>query len=293
MNLYKSTFKPMLLDETFIPFNDKDYIYEIKYDGMRVLIYASSDEFKIINRNLYDVTNLFPELISIKSLVNTKTIFDGEIICIDNNYPSFSKLQQRLHLKSNTKINKQMSINPVTFIAFDIIYQNKNLDNISLIKRKEILNKIEDNKYFNKIKYIDNYGINLFKLVKKNNLEGIVAKEKSSKYVINTRSSNWIKIKNYKKEIFYIGGYYYKESSNVFSVVLGEYINKKLSFVGKVFISKRNNLFNKLKKENPIKSKFINFNEDNITYINPKYTCSVKYIERTKSNHLREPFYVK
>lgn len=292
-NLWTANIKPMLLKEISKPFNSKDYIYELKYDGIRCLIYASFKEFKIISRNQIDLTKLYPELKIIQSMVKGKTIFDGEIICTEEGLPSFSKLQQRTHLKDIDKINHQSIINPVTFMCFDIIYQDKNLTNFDLMKRKAILDKYEDNNYFVKVKFINEMGIGLFKEIKKLHLEGIVAKLKNSKYITNIRSDNWIKIKNFKEETFYIGGYFYKEKSPVFSVVLGEYINSKLSFVGKVFIAKKNKLFKELIKTKKIKSKFVNFDDKNINYVRPLYKCKIKYIERTPNNNLRQPFYVK
>lgn len=291
MSMWNSDLKPMLLDEKDKPFDSDQYIYELKYDGMRCLIYVSPTSIKIINRHQKDVTNLFPELVTIKEIVKEKVIFDGEIICTKGSSPSFSKLQKRLHLKQKEKITSSSINNPATFICFDIIYQNKDLTDLPLIKRKTILKKYQDNDFFVKTTYTDS-GIKLFKEIKKLKLEGIIAKLKTSKYYPDFRTDEWIKIKNYIQENFYIGGYFYTDS-HVFSVVLGEYVNDDFIFVGKVFVPKKSNLFNALKKEKLCKSKFINFNESKVNYIKPKYICKVKYIERTENNNLRQPFYVK
>ena len=291
--LWNETFKPMLLDEIPSAFDSDDYIFEMKFDGIRALIYVSPNEFKIMSRNLVDMTKLFPELLSIKHIVKEKVIFDGEIICTENGVPSFSKLQERIHLKNKSKIDKFSKDNPVIFTCFDIIYKNKNLVDLSLLERKEILGNYKDTDYFIKTKYTSGEGIKLFNSIKKNKLEGIVAKLKNSKYYVNTRTHEWIKIKNFIEEIFYIGGYCYIKDSHVFSVILGEYINNELLYVGRVFIAKKNKLFNQIKKEKRINSKFVNYDDDKIIYIKPRYKIVVKYIERTKSNHLRQPFYVR
>ena len=275
---------PMLLEETNLPFNNKNYIYEIKYDGIRALIFVNNKKIHIQSRNAQNLTHLFPELQEIKSLVKNNTIFDGEIVSLNNGIPSFSKLKERISLKNKTKIKNQSINNPVTFICFDILYNNKNLIALPLIERKKILNQFKENDYFIKAKYINEHGIELYNLAKKKNLEGIVAKEKTSLYFPNKRNNTWLKIKNYKTGSFIIAGFIEKENNVI--ILLGE---NKLTYVGKALISKKKDIYNKIKKLKPIKtSPFINYNEP-ITYISPKLKCKVKYIERTKNNLLRNP----
>ena len=289
MNLWNITFKPMLLKEVTKVFNSDKYLYEIKYDGIRVLVYVSPSILKIINRNLNDVTYLFPEMQELKNKVSKKVIFDGEIICEDDGLPSFSKLQERLHLKDKNKINISSTNNPITFIAFDILYENKALINKSLIERKKILEKYENDGLFIKSFFIENDGINLFKKIKKYKLEGIVAKRKDGKYYINMRSDEWIKIKNFKTEFFYIGGYNDNKSKFIISVLLGEYRNDLFYFVGKMSLSKKHVLYEKIINNIKIKSPFINYNGPEI-FIKPIYKIKVSYLERTKNNNLRQPF---
>lgn len=291
--MWNDKITPMLLDEREKPFNSSDYIFELKFDGARALAYVTKTGVKIMNRHLMDITYLYPELQNLKHMVSKNTIFDGEITCFMDGKPSFSKLQERAHLKNTNKIKSQMNNNPAVFICFDILYEGKDLTNLELIKRKDILNKYSDNDYFVKTFYVENEGIKLFKEVQKQDLEGIVAKLKNSPYETNKRSKSWIKIKNLKAETFYIGGYFFKEETYVFSVVLGEFINKEFCYAGKVFIAKKNPLFKVILNEKKIKSPFKDYEDDSVNFINPKYKCSVKYMERTKNNHLRQPFYVK
>ena len=109
----------MLLEEVNEPFNDKNFLYEIKFDGIRALIYVSKNSFKILSRNGTNLTNKYLELKKIQKLVgNHEIIFDGEIIATEGALPSFSLLQKRNKIKKITdKIIEEV---PVTFIAFDI-----------------------------------------------------------------------------------------------------------------------------------------------------------------------------
>jgi len=280
-------FKPMLLKEIDKPFNSKDYIFEIKFDGIRSLIFVNNKEIKIQSRNNKDLTYLFPELESIKKIVNKNVIFDGEIVAFDNNKDSFSKIQERLHIKDKDKIKSASINNPVTFVVFDILYENKDLTNKTLLERKEILNKYNDTDDFMKTKIIDNNGINLFESIKKLDLEGIVAKRKDGKYYINKRTDDFIKIKNKERDEFIIGGYEEKKNG-ILSISIGEYKDNKLYFVGKVSVHKNYKIYNEIIKLKKGKNLFYDFNEK-INYVNPTLTCHVEYLERTKNNHLRHP----
>lgn len=288
-NWENRNFEPMLLSEVKEAFDSDKYIFELKFDGTRSLIFVSSEGVVIRNRHMQDITYLYPELQNIKNLVKGNVIFDGEIVSFSNGVPSFRKLQERAHLKDKFKIKFQSKKNPVVFIAFDIIYEDKDITNLELLERKKRLNKYKDNDYFVKNMFIENKGISFFKKVKKLGLEGIVAKKKLSKYFINKRTSEWIKIKNLIKESFYIGGFV--ETDKSISLLLGEKKNGKLFYVGRVIMSVKDSLYTKIKD---CKRKFHTVFEKDIEgaeYITPKFKCFVEYMERTKTNHLRQPIF--
>lgn len=289
-NLWKNRdWSVMLLKEIDKPFNSKDYIFELKFDGIRAIIFANKKEVKIQSRNKQDLTPLFPELQEIKKLVTKNTIFDGEIVLFENKKPSFSRLQKRMHLKDHHKIEKLAKDDPVTFVAFDILYENKNLTTHILTERKKILNTYAENDVFVKTKSIEENGINLFKSVQKLGLEGIVAKAKNGIYHINKRTDDFIKIKNIQRDTFLIGGYEEKKN-NILSLAIGEYRNQKFYFVGKVSIHPKAHLYEEIKNQKETKNYFCNF-EEKIHYIKPSLSCHVEYLERTKENHLRHPIF--
>ena len=242
MSLWNKDIKPMLLGEVEEVFDSKEYLYEVKYDGIRVLVFVSKDKIVIRSRYGIDITGLFPEMKVLCKMVKGNVIFDGEIIMLDNNKVSFSKLQKRIHLKNKKTIEFLSKTNPVIFICFDVIYEGKDLINLSLLERKDVLSKYKDNDVFIKSTYVIGDGTKLFNAIKKLDMEGIVAKKINSKYLVNERSDNWLKIKNYKSGDFIILGYINKEESHVISLVLGEYLNKKIVYVGKVILGKKRSL---------------------------------------------------
>ena len=291
MNLFNDhSWTPMLLDEIKKPFNNPNYLFEVKFDGIRALVFASPKKVSIYNRHAVEITNLYPELQEIKNLVKKNTIFDGEIVLMKNGKPSFLNLQTRAHLKDNKKINYLSVKEPVVFMAFDLLYEGCNLIDKPLIKRKELLSKYQESLVFDKVFYIMNDGIRLYEEVKKLELEGIVAKEINSKYLINTRCDNWLKIKNWIEERFFIGGFIEKDSLPTISLILGEFKEHKLYYVGKVVMAKKRSLYSKLKKQKNIKNPFIDYSEE-ANFVKPIYSCVIMYLERTNNNHLRQPIF--
>ncbi len=278
--------KPMLLAEIPFYFESK-YLYEIKFDGIRAFVYVSKKKIRIRTRNNVDVTHLFPELHDIKNIVGKDScIFDGEIVLFAKGKPSFSSLQKRLRIKSTERIKDASLDNSVQYVVFDVIYQNKDLTNKTLVERKKILDKYKDTDCFVKSKVYSD-GKKLFASVKKLGLEGIVAKEKTSKYYVNKRSNVWIKLKNYQTDEFYIGGYV--KNSTSYSLLLGEKKNSKLYYVGKLKVSNNKDITKKVLAKKKRSNPFCNYGDDGI-FIEPNIKITINYLEKTKSNMLRHPF---
>ncbi len=287
MNLWKDrNFKPMLLKTREKPFRSSDYIFELKFDGVRALVFVSPNSLSIQSRNGWDLTFLFPELENLKSLVKKRVIFDGELVLFENGKPSFKALQKRLHLKSTEKIKLESFQNPIVYAVFDILYENKDLTHLPLFERKQYLNCYFDTDFFIKCKIIDTEGLMLFKWVKKMNLEGMVAKLKTGKYYINQRTNDFIKIKNSQVASFYIGGYEINKTG--LSLAIGEFCNDAFYYVGKVNLHKSHSLYKQVLNCKKDKNFFMNF-QDRLFYIKPTLTCKVRFLERTKNNRLRHP----
>lgn len=281
--------KPMLLDEIEYAFDSKDYIFEIKFDGMRALIFIDDGKIIIKSRRGIVLNSIFPELLDIANITNEKCILDGEIVLIDKGIPSFSKLQERSKLKDKYKIKYMKENYPVSFVCFDILYKNIDLTNLPLMDRKKILNKFLDTKTFVKSKVFDEHGINLFEIIKKNNLEGIIAKKKNSIYSYGKRVSDWLKIKNLNVQDFFVCGFIEHKNKNILTIILGEKREYKFYFVGKVLLSYKNDIFDKIKLEKNVDNYLDNYSNDVTKFIKPKYTIKIGYMERTKKNLLRQP----
>ncbi len=281
--------KPMLLQEIAKPFNDKDYIYEIKFDGFRALIYINKKEIIIKSRNGIILNEVFPELEKIKDIIKIPCIIDGEIIYLDNGLPNIRPLQERMRTKDKIKKQFLQDNYPALFIAFDILNNGKSLLNTPLIKRKNILEKLPENEVFQKAKFYKEKGKELFQVIKKANMEGIVAKKINSCYYPGKRVNFWLKIKNFQSDYFYIGGYALNKN-NTISLFLGEKTKEGFKYVGKIAISNKNDIYYKVLKSKVIKkSPFINYSDSSTNFLNPKLEIFIYYTEKTKNNMLRHP----
>ena len=296
MDLYDKDFIPMLLSEVDKPFDDEDFLFEMKFDGTRTLIYVDPENIKITNKRGVFLNNTYPELLSIKKNVKTKCIFDGEIVLMEGGFPSFRKLQERALLKNPAKIKYMVSNHPVTFICFDILYEGKDLTDVPLIERKKILSKYKDTDFFIKTAFFPEEGIILFDSVAQLGLEGIIAKRKDSKYYPDTRTKEWLKIKNWMDQEFFVCGYKIPNNmGSMASLILGEKRNDNaFYYVGRVTIGKNNPEFKKIKELKSLKKNYLKeFLHDDEGYVllKPKLQCTVEFLQKTKTGKLRQPIY--
>lgn len=190
---------PMLLNKVDIPFDNDNWLSELKLDGVRFL-YSTMSGVIFYTRHQNDVTERFPELVT--GQIPKGTILDGEIIISDEEgKPDFEELISRFQVSSPKRIPIMSRIKPVTFCAFDVVYdKGKKVNHLPLMERKEILDNLipDDLPFIKKVLPIKGNGRALFDLVKQQQLEGIVLKKNNSKYEIGKRSSNWLKVVNYQ-----------------------------------------------------------------------------------------------
>jgi bifunctional non-homologous end joining protein LigD len=268
-------------NEKFI--SKKNFIFEPKLDGYRIICYKNGGEIKLISRNGNDLTNNYPELSDIgRNIKPEKAVLDGEIIVYDSNgLPNFSLLQ-------NHK-------GDATLIVFDILKKGiKDLTHLPILERKKHLQKaVRDSGRIEKIFYTRD-GQKLWNFLKKRAGEGIIAKNISSQY-IQGRSAFWIKIKLIKTLDCIILGYVTKKRE-ISSLILGIYSNKKLQYLGNVgtgFSEKKldelKDLFSKSRPNSPI----IDLGMKNIRWILPELVCEVAYLEITPDKKLRAPVFLR
>jgi len=285
----------MLIGADGEPFDDPGFLYELKLDGERCLAYLSADGTEFRNKRHKLMNPHIPELCDIHKQSKKKCILDGELVVMVNGVPNFAEIQRRSLTRHPFKLNLAAKKLPAVYTAFDILYYDGvDVTLKPLIERKKILAKaFKESDRLALSRYIEEHGNALYALAEKQNLEGIVAKNKNSIYKMNSRTKDWIKIKYLKDEDFVVYGYIIKEKETrgVISLLLGAYQDGTLIHQGHVTLGMSRREFDIIAnhKKRPLSP--TGYHEEGAVYIEPTLVCSVKYMERTANGGLRQPVF--
>lgn len=295
-----------LVDE---PFDNDDWLFEIKWDGYRAIAFIEGDSLRLVSRNQNDLTKAYPELGEIPQHVRARTaILDGEIVALDEQgRPSFGLMQQRTGVgEGGRRIRRTRDDIPVVYYVFDLLYlDGYNLMRVDLEKRKELLASILATN--DCLRFSDHYvghGVDVFRAAAEKGLEGIVAKQRRSCY-LPKRSADWLKIKITRRQECVIGGYTDPRGSreNFGSLVLGLYDEKDrlihVGHAGSGFTGKSHaDMWQKLEKLKVAKSPFFNKVESTrpVHYVRPELVAEIKFTEWTHEGEsgtvkMRAPVY--
>lgn len=224
--------QPMLASIAEDPFDDPNWLFEIKWDGYRVISFIENGKVRMVSRNQNDLGPRYPELRELPKLVHAKSaILDGEVVVLDEHgRPSFSLMQQRTGIRAHGRQAPTRPDLPILYYVFDLIYlDGYDLRRVGLDDRKRVLRQILPSEEL--VRYSDHHagqGVALFQVAKQKGLEGIVAKKCNSCYE-ERRSREWLKIKITQTADCVIGGYTSPDGARQYfgSLVLGLYNNKK------------------------------------------------------------------
>jgi bifunctional non-homologous end joining protein LigD len=192
------------------PFSDPAWLYEIKYDGVRVLADRRGDRVTLYGRSGQDTTSRYPEIVrALRALPVDRFVIDGEIVALDDaGRPSFQRLQPRMALADPRDIELAARRQPAVGVFFDcLLLDDRDLRRRPLVERKECLRLLVPP--LGPVRYGDHVaeeGRAFFEAASAQRLEGIVAKKARSAYA-GGRTRDWIKIKCQKRQEFVIGGY--------------------------------------------------------------------------------------
>jgi bifunctional non-homologous end joining protein LigD len=221
---------PMLATSVDVPFDDPEWLFEIKWDGYRAIAFIAKGKVRLVSRNQNDLTAQYPELQSVPSFIPAETaILDGEVAALDEQgRSSFSLMQQRTGIRSGGRRTGSRQDIPVLYYVFDLLYlDGYDLRRVSLEQRKDLLARITSRD--GPVRYSDHFpqGKALFAAARQQGLEGILAKRRSSVYE-ERRTREWLKIKITQTLDCVIGGYTEPEGSRSYfgSIVLGLYDKK-------------------------------------------------------------------
>lgn len=272
----------------------EDWIYELKYDGYRIMAFVEGNSIRLITRNGNDYTKRFYDIASvlIDWAAGRAMVLDGEIAITDvSGKTDFHALQNYM------KNSKAQSLD---YIVFDLLaLDGVDLRENSLIDRKEKLEALMKDapKSLHYSRYVRGKGKESFAAACEANMEGIVGKKADSIYS-GTRNGDWIKLKCDKRQEFVIGGYSLsdKRTRGVSSLLLGVYEGEELVYAGRVGtgISEadmkvlENKFVNLSRLETPFKLAPKTKTKEKITWLEPELVAEIKFVEWTKDNLLRQ-----
>lgn len=277
------------------------WLYEVKWDGVRALCFIEDQKLRILSRNGNRSEQQYPELSVLPHYLKADTaVVDGEIAVLDDKgRSSFSLIQPRITVADPNTIAHLSRSTPATIFLFDLVYLNGyDLRAVALEERKRLLKEIVQPAEH--IRYSDHFianGDQMLEAARQNGLEGILAKRRDSKYE-GRRSHNWLKIKATSQQEFVIGGFTHGDRDYFSSLVLGLYEGGKLVHVGQVgtgFNTKSlKEVYSRLEPLIIPKSPFsgrVKMLRD-VTWVKPELVCQIKFLEFTPDGLLRAPVFL-
>src|SRR5438477_6232519 len=280
------------------PFSSDEWLFEIKWDGIRSLAIVEDGVTRLISRSGRSISAEYPEFQRLNKNVRARqAVLDGEIVVLDaKGRSSFQRLQARFGVENPSA--KLQSESPVTYYFFDVLYcDGYDLRRTPLIERKQLLASllVTNDKVRISEHQIGN-GLDLFNVAIENGLEGLVAKRLDSAYP-EGRTSNWLKFKSVKEVDGVIGGWTDPRGARQYfgSLLLGLYNDSKLQFIGGVGTGFTNELerelFDKLEKIASTKCPFTPQpkTREVAHWVKPQLVARVGYAEWTSDNQLRQP----
>src|SRR5580692_8730490 len=207
--------------------NDK-WLFEIKYDGVRVLAIREGENTHLYARKGTDITNRYPEVVlALNSIALDRFVLDGEVVAQDEHgRPSFQLLQRRMHVNDARQIARLSLAVPVSYYVFDLLgFDRFDMRTLPLEERKRLLGELIHSE--GPVRYCDHVigrGKDFYAAISEHELEGVVAKLRDSPYR-GTRTGDWLKIKRPLTEQFVIGGYSDPDGTRTHfgALLLGQY----------------------------------------------------------------------
>lgn len=271
-----------------------DWLYELKFDGYRIMAFMEGNNARLMTRNNNDYSKRFYEISSalIEWAKGRAMVLDGELVITDESGKTdFQALQNYLNDAKNKKL---------TYIIFDLLaLDGEDLRRYPLTDRKkkleELMEGAPDNLYYSR--HVRGHGKESLAVACESDMEGIIGKKAHSIYS-GTRNGDWIKLKCDKRQEFVIGGYTLSEkrTTGLSSLLLGVYEGEDLIYAGRAgtgFSEKEMKVlekeFENLKiMESPFKLEPRTRKDEKITWLKPELSAEIKFAEWTKENQLRQ-----
>ena len=203
---FPTAIRPMQAVSAEAPFSSEDYLFEVKWDGLRCILFVEADgTVRVHDRGMKEITDFLPELATAARQVPRSTVLDGELVVTDEGgRPDYPRLRQRL--ASGARLAES---NPVAFLAFDLLYlEGRPQLRQPMLKRKARLRRaVTGGGHLFVPDHIEKEGVELYEACLERGLEGVMAKHRDSTYIPGQRSPFWLKVKAVKSDDFVVIGW--------------------------------------------------------------------------------------
>jgi bifunctional non-homologous end joining protein LigD len=281
-----------------------EWLHEVKWDGMRVLLDARDGRVRLTGRSEADVTVTFPELAALGDVL-PDALLDGEVVAMADGRPSFQALAERMHVQDRRRAQRLVATRPVVLMVFDVLrlYGVELLDR-PLEDRRATLERLQlDGPHWQVPPAYDD-GAALLAATREQGLEGVVSKRRTSTYQPGQRSKDWVKVANRRVQSCLVGGWRPEVGSQerLGALLVGvpqSGAEGTLDYVGRVGsgISGRSaatltELLRPLARATqPFAGELPRLDAHGSRWTEPQVVVEVEYLGRTEANRLRAPTY--
>ena len=285
------------------PFSRAGWVFEIKYDGVRVIAERRGEKVRMLGRSGEDITARYPEIAAgLSGLMAEDFVLDGEIVAYDaSGRPSFARLQKRMLLSRPRDVAAAMARVPVRAVFFDCLaLEGHDLRKLGLLDRKECLGRIlPPAGIVQASDHVEEHGEAFYEAASGMGLEGIIAKRAGSPYT-GKRSPDWVKVKCQRRQEFVIGGYAEPRGSgrHFGALHVGVYEGTELRHVTRVGSGFDGAMQDRLWKElQALRRADSPFGASSPTgrgnhWVEPRLVCEVRFTEWTADGGLRHPIFL-
>ncbi len=294
----------MLARPGAMPADESGWAFEVKWDGVRAITACAGGELGMRSRNGKDITLRYPELSPLAGILGAGTILDGEVVALDDaGRPSFELLQGRMHRSDTGEIARLAQSAPVRLQVFDLLYEDgESLLPLPYSERRSRLEALGlDGEAWSTPASRAGEGSALLAATAQLGLEGVIAKRLASTYRPGSRSPDWLKIKNLKRQELVIGGWVPQKGrqNELGALLVGHYESARsnpgeLRFAGRVgtgfTAATRADLLALMRPIERDDSPFAgSAPSPEARYVEPELVCEVEFTERTREGMLRHP----
>jgi bifunctional non-homologous end joining protein LigD/DNA ligase-1 len=293
--------RPMLAG-TSEPFDSPEYLYEVKWDGIRALAFFGPGVARLQGRRFFDGSEKYPEIVAALRKLEGEGVLDGEIVVLDDEgRPNFQRVLMREQTHSREDALLKAPKHPVVYVAFDLLFRDgEPLFQKPLVERRRLLSELLRNAPSPIVEstYVVGRGRAFFREAEARRLEGVVAKRLQSRYLPGERTRDWLKLKVRRvADCVLVGMVRDRALGRVKSLVLGGLKEGSLVWVGNVgsgldqsTLAQLNTELSALRGERP--EAFEVVAPGDIEWLVPRLVVRVEYTELTRERRLRQPVFV-